>query len=707
MRLLHTLSLVLLSFGIATAQIQEPTKIEFLSKDLGKGKVELIAKVVMDPGWHIYSVNTPDTSLIMGGEFTFKPNASYRKIGMLQEPEPHCEYDQYYMMDLCSHEGTVLIKQVIEVLSAEDFTIEAEFGFQTCDEEMCLPPDYQEHTYKIKGYAGAAAKTSAASKGMETPPDARKEEPVVSESSNEDTSEVPGEQLEIDYNQHPEEEKAESPSKKENRGVITASDQEEENRSLIGIFILSFLGGFAALLTPCVFPMIPLTVSFFTKQSKTRAKGIANGVTYGLSIIVLYTFLGWAITAAFGPDALNQFSTHPVVNLVFFFILIVFAISFFGAFEITLPSSWVNKVDRASDRGGVFGIFLMALVLALVSFSCTGPIIGGLLFDAFKGGVSGPLVGMFGFSLALALPFALFAAFPGWLNSLPKSGGWLNSVKVVLGFLELGFALKFLSTADLVWQAGILKREWFLVIWIAIGLLLTLYLLGKYRMPHDSPSDKISVFRLFLAIISLSFTIYLVPGLFGAPLKLIAGFPPPDFYSETPGGFNKSTTVHAGGANNDLPEGVHPESCPNGLNCFHDFELGLAYAKEVNKPILLDFTGWGCVNCRKMEGEVWLDPQVDQILRDEVVLISLYVDEFKKLPEEEQYVSEVTGKKIKTIGNKWSDFQIKHFQRNAQPQYILLGHNSMEPLNGWTAYDPDVQLYIDWLREGIAEFEKQ
>jgi len=382
---------------------------------------------------------------------------------------------------------------------------------------------------------------------------------------------------------------------------------------------------------------------------------------------------------------------------------VVFAISFFGAFEITLPSSWVNKSDQQADKGGVIGIFFMAFTLSLVSFSCTGPIIGSLLVEAASGGVQGPLVGMFGFSLALALPFTLFAIFPGWLNSLPKSGGWLNSVKVVLGFIELAFAFKFLSTADLVWQAGLLKREWFVAIWIGIGLLMTAYLLGKYRMPHDSPSDKISVFRLILAVITISFTVYLIPGLWGAPLKLISGFPPPMFYSESPQGVGGGGAAHI---SEGIPEGADPDHCPHQLNCFHDFETGKAYAEKVGKPILLDFTGWGCVNCRKMEEQVWSDPKVLDILRNDVVLISLYVDEREKLALEDQYVSEVTGKKIRTIGNKWSEFQIKHYQSNSQPQYIIIGHDSMEPLNGSTAYDPDIPLYVSWLKEGIEKFEK-
>lgn len=709
MRLLHTLSLFILGLGIATAQIQDPTKVEFQSKDLGQGKVELIAKVVMDPEWHIYSVNTPDTSFIMGATFTFKPNSNYRLVGELQEPKPHCEYDQYYMEDLCSHEGTVLIRQVIEVLSSKDFKIEAEFGFQTCNEEMCLPPDYAEHTYNIKGYSAPKKPAEEASKteesqglGLETSTsDMPKEEAI-------DSSAVPGEKLEIDYSEG-KEVAAEESSEEATESTETTSPEQKQGRSLWGTFLLAFGGGFIALLTPCVFPMIPLTVSFFTKQSKNRAKGIANAFIYGLSIIIIYTLLGFLIVKIFGSDALNALSTNPWMNLFFFVLLVVFAISFFGAFEITLPSSWVNKSDRQADKGGVVGIFFMAFTLALVSFSCTGPIIGSLLVEAASGGVQGPLVGMFGFSLALALPFTLFAIFPGWLNSLPKSGGWLNSVKVVLGFIELAFAFKFLSTADLVWQAHILPREWFIAIWIGIGLLLTAYLLGKYRMPHDSPSDKISVFRLILAVITISFTVYLIPGLWGAPLKAISGFPPPMFYSESPQGVGggQAVMINNSGGDNNIPDGADPDHCPHQLNCFHDFETGRAYAKKVGKPILLDFTGWGCVNCRKMEEQVWSDPKVLEMLREDFVLISLYVDEREKLPAEAQYVSEVTGKKIRTIGNKWSEFQIKHYQSNSQPQYIVIGHNSMEPLNGSTAYDPDIQLYVDWLKEGISEFEKQ
>lgn len=724
MRLLTTIFTLLLSFSFVSGQILDPVDVEFSTKKLGMGEYELIAKVTMEPGWHVYSVTTPDTSFIIGSDFTFEKNNHFELIGGIKEPKPHCEYDENFMENLCYHEKVVEFRQHIRILTEHEFKIRAEFTYQTCNDATCLPPEYIEHVFVINPGVAKKASAKPGSNSSETTSSegatsnassesasadlAQQDEEAKSSSedeasSSEETS-VPGEKLEIDYSNTESQASTEASSGSNEATNGQENEGSEGSRSMWGIFILSFLGGLAALLTPCVFPMIPLTVSFFTKQSKNRAKGIANAITYGIAIIVLYTLLGLLITVVFGSDALNAFSTNPYVNLAFFVLLVVFAISFFGAFEITLPSSWVNKSDANADKGGIVGIFFMAFTLALVSFSCTGPIIGTLLVEAASGGFQGPLIGMFGFSLALALPFALFAAFPGWLNSLPKSGGWLNSVKVVLGFIELAFAFKFLSTADLVWQAGLLKREWFIAIWIGIGFLMTLYLLGKFRMPHDSPTDKVSVFRLMMAIITLSFTIYLVPGLWGAPLKLISGFPPPMFYSESPNGVGGSAAIitPSGG---DIPDGADPEHCPHNLNCFHDFEVGKAYAKKVNKPILLDFTGWGCVNCRKMEEQVWSDPRVLEILREDVVLISLYVDEREELAEEEKYVSDITGKKIRTIGNKWSDFQIRHYKSNSQPQYIIIGHDSMAPLNGTTAYDPDIQLYIDWLNEGIEKFK--
>ena len=473
-------------------------------------------------------------------------------------------------------------------------------------------------------------------------------------------------------------------------------------------FWLGFLGGFAALIMPCIFPMIPLTVSFFTKQSKTRSEGIFKAAVYGLSIIVIYVGLGLAVSLIFGADSLNKMATNPWFNLAFFALFVVFAASFFGAFEITLPSSWVNRADDASNKGGFLGIFFMGFTLSLVSFSCTGPIIGSLLVEAAsKGSLLGPAVGMFGFALALAIPFTLFAAFPSWLNSLPSSGGWLNTVKVTLGFLELAFALKFLSTADLVWQAHMLERELFIAIWVAIAFMTAFYLLGAFRMPLDSPVQTISVSRMGFAMVFMIMAFYMLPGIFGAPVKLIAGFPPPEHYAESKNGAYAQPMIQVVGEGSEAAahSAATGEHCPNDLPCFNDYEAGLAYAKEVGKPIMLDFTGWGCVNCRKMEENVWKDERVHQRIRDNVVLISLYVDERTNLPKDEQYTSEVTGRKIKNIGNKWSEFQEVNFQEVSQPLYVILGHDDLTPLVEKNAYNLDVDAYIDWLDRGVAAFK--
>ena len=480
---------------------------------------------------------------------------------------------------------------------------------------------------------------------------------------------------------------------------VVVSSPKENSRSLWSIFLLSLLSGFAALLTPCVFPMIPMTVSFFTKQSKNKTEGIRKAIFYGISIIAIYIFLGAVVTWAFGADSLNALSTNVWFNVIFFVLLIVFALSFLGAFEIMLPNSLANKVDSQADRGGVIGILFMALALAIVSFSCTGPIVGTLLVEAASRGGIAPFVGMFGFSLALALPFTLFAAFPGWLNSLPKSGGWLNTVKVVLGFLELALAFKFLSNADLVLQLHWLEREVFLSIWIGIFATLALYLFGKIQLPHDSPLSHISVGRLTLGILVLSFTVYLIPGIWGAPLKIISGFPPPLNYSELPNGLGGAVSNEP---NTALPEGA--EYGPHNIIAFTDYETGMQYAKKVGKPVMIDFTGHACVNCRKMEDNVWSDSKVLKILKNDVVLISLYVDDKRELPENEQIVSKITGRKIKYIGQKWSEFQTLTYKTNAQPLYVMVDNNGKK-LNEPTAYNPDVEYYFNWLNIGISKFK--
>jgi thiol:disulfide interchange protein DsbD len=641
------LSFLLISFTLLTglkAQIYDPVKWNTSVEKVSDSTYYLVTIATIESGWHLYSQNVPDGGPIPT-TFLYKTNEHFELIKNTTEPNGIEVDDQVFDMRIKYFEHEVNFKQLIKILNPDLTIVKGEVEFMVCDDKNCLPPTIQELEFKIKdGSAISETKTVT-----ETP-------------KGKDTS----------------------------------------KRGLWSIFILSFLGGFAALLTPCVFPMIPMTVSFFTKQSKNKAVGFRNAIIYGISIIAIYVLLGTVVTAIFGADSLNALSTNVWFNIFFFLLLVIFAISFLGAFEIVLPSSWGTKVDAQADRGGIIGILFMALALAIVSFSCTGPIVGTLLVEAASKGGIAPIIGMFGFSLALALPFGLFAAFPGWLNSLPKSGGWLNTVKVTLGFLELALAFKFLSNADLVLQLHWLEREVFLAIWIAIFGAMSLYLFGKITLPHDTPNGPISVSRFLLGLITLAFTIYMIPGLWGAPLKLISGFPPPLKYSESTHGvgFSKSTTS-TNSSNEGLPDGAHEG--PHDILAFVDYEKGMNYAKETNKPILIDFTGHACVNCRKMEDYVWSDPKVLDILKNEVILISLYVDDKRELPLAEQYTSEITGKKIKYIGQKWSDFQLKNYKANAQPFYVLINHEE-KMLNNPSAYDPDIQTYINWLKDGISKF---
>lgn len=480
-------------------------------------------------------------------------------------------------------------------------------------------------------------------------------------------------------------------------------DHKAKKQTLWTIFIAGLLGGFAAILMPCIFPMLPMTVSFFTKGAE-KGKGVGKAIIYGVSIIVIYVILGLIITVVFGADALNSLSTNGVFNFFFFLLLVAFSASFLGAFEITLPNSWVNKLDAKSDKGGLAGIFFMAATLSLVSFSCTGPIIGTLLVQAATtGALLGPAVGMFGFSLALALPFALFAMFPGWMNALPRSGGWLNSVKVVLGFLELAFAFKFLSNVDLAYHWHWFDREVFLVLWIVIFALMGFYLLGKLTLSHDSPLSHISVPRLFLAIIVLSFTLYMVPGLWGAPLKSISAFLPPmatqDF--DLSSGISNQVTVTDSGPHKyaDLFDK------PKGFNPFFDYDEGLAYAKKMHKPVMIDFTGHACVNCRKMEASVWTDPQVAKCINEDYVLIQLYVDDKTDLPQAEQTTTP-EGRKLKTIGNLYSYLQTSKFGANSQPFYVLLDPVTQQPLVDPQGAIFDVPKYLEYLKIGLAAYQQ-
>lgn len=652
---------LLFSFSLS-AQIVEPVQWETAVKKLDNEKLLLFAEAKLDSGWHIYSQHIgeggpqPTTiSLSDGDEKDHISGLSWLEIG-------HAEtnFDSVFSIELTYFEEEVTFAAVIPAAAMEGKQLKGTINYMVCDAEFCLPPTDELISFSI-------AKAS--------------EIPLATPEKIAGFNKIAG-----------------SANAKPQVSLAAPTAENKPSKSFWGIFFTAFLGGLAALLTPCVFPMIPLTVSYFTKRSSTKARGITQAITYGLSIILIYVSLGYGVTMLFGIDALNALATNVWVNLIFFVLLVVFGISFLGSFEITLPSSFINKIDAQSDRGGIIGIFFMAFTLALVSFSCTGPIIGTLLFEsAVSGNMMGPLIGMTGFSLALALPFGVFAAFPGWLNALPKSGSWLNSVKVVLGFLELALALKFLSNADLVMQAGFLTREIFLSLWIAIFGLLTLYLLGFVRFPHDSPaSASISVPRGMFAMLTLAFTLYLVPGLWGAPLKLISGFPPPDFYKEW-----KQPVLQSSLQTTEKVAGQHLGACPNGLDCFHDYDEALAHAKDTGKPLLVDFTGWACVNCRKMEANVWTHPEVERRLREDVILVSLYVDDKRELPEAEQTIRKL-GKKdfvIKTIGNKWSYFQAERFNINSQPYYVLMDaqENVLGVSEGYNSSVPD---YIDFLDSG-------
>lgn len=653
------------------AQILEPVKWSTSVEKISDTEYNLVSIATIDKGWHLYSQNVPDDGPIPT-TFTYTEDG-FQLLENTKEEEGHTVDDPVFEMKIKFFENKAEFKQRIKVLNNELSIVKGEVEFMVCDDARCLPPSYVDLEFNLSNSESVSSNSG-------------KEETV------QNIFEIPKDKEEV---------------KQENTISKTSSKPEnEEQKGLFTIFIVAFLSGFLALLTPCVFPMIPMTVSFFIKQSKSKSKGIRNAVIYGLSIVVIYVLLGTIITAIFGADALNALATNVWFNVIFFLLLIVFALSFLGAFEIVLPNSWANKVDRQADKGGIIGIFFMALALAIVSFSCTGPIVGTLLVEAASKGGLAPVIGMLGFSLAIALPFALFAAFPGWLNSLPKSGGWLNTVKVVLGFLELALAFKFLSQADLVLQLHLLEREVFIAIWIAVFGTLSLYLFGKIQLPHDSPLKYISVGRLCLGLVTLSFTIYMIPGLWGAPLNLISAFPPPLDYSESPYGVGNSKTggTAMSSDHNDLPEGAHLLA-PHQILAFNDYDKGLAYAKKVGKPVMIDFTGWACVNCRKMEQNVWVKDKVLNVLKNDIVLISLYVDDKRPLPEDEVVESQLRpGKKLKYIGQKWSEFQTIKYKTNTQPFYVLMGHDE-ENLIDPVGYTPNVDEYYNWLKTGLDNFK--
>ena len=647
-----------------SAQVLEPVKWTFESKQDGLDAT-LIFNAAIEDGWHLYDTELPDGGPVKTS-IHFSDSTLFEFIGQLsKDPQPTEVFDKTFNLKLGYFIKQVVLTQKVRLKSADKVDLKGFVEFMSCNDETCTPPTEADFAFNLNTQA---VKAEAA--------------PLA----------IP----------------------------VGGSDLQPKSGNLLFFLFFSFLAGLAAILTPCVFPMIPMTVSFFMNSGKTKLKSRLYAAFYGISIIAIYTIIGTLVAVIFGPGAANWLSTHWLPNLIFFAVFMIFAFSFFGMFEIVLPSWIVNKSDQQVDKGGLMGSFFMALTLVLVSFSCTGPIVGAILVQSAGGQILKPIVGMFGFSLAFALPFTLFALFPGWLTNLPKSGGWLNSVKVVLGFLELALGLKFLSIADQTYHWGILDREIYLAIWIVIFTLLGFYLLGKLKFMHDSDVKSVSVGRLMLAIFSFTFVVYLIPGMFGAPLKGISGYLPPqttldfDLHQIIRNEIKLSTPHNVGGI---VTSGNSNELCekpkfgeflhlPNGLEGYFDYEQGMACAKKQNKPVFIDFTGHGCVNCREMEANVWSDPRVLDRLRNSFVVIALYVDDKSTLPESEWITSTYDGKVKKTLGKKYADFEIARYGVNAQPYYVLLD-NKEQLLVQPKAYDLNADRFVDFLDAALTEFRKR
>ncbi len=665
------------SFIFSGLYAQDPVSWKISLSDKGNGEVEVVASAAIEAGWHLYDTEIPDggpypTSISIDEIKGATPVGKFHAVNS----KLHKEFDKVFEMQIGYYETSATFVQRYKVTDKAKFSLKGDVRAQACNDRECTPPIPVDFSFTAANLPAGFVVAGAAPAEAVT-------EPLTPEVVT-DTPEVnPVDSVVQSITTPVSSADLWTPVIEEVKAFGAAGDTSDQ--SLLWIFIAGFGGGLIALLTPCVWPMIPMTVSFFLKRSKKdRGKAIKDAITYGIGIILIYVTLGLLITGIFGASALNDLSTSAIFNLIFFALLVVFAISFFGAFEMVLPSSWTNKMDQKADSTtGIISIFFMAFTLALVSFSCTGPIIGTLLVQAAgSGSIVAPAIGMFGFAVALAIPFSLFAIFPSWLEGMPKSGGWLNSVKVVLGFLELALALKFLSVADLAYKWGILDREVFLVLWIVIFALLGLYLLGKLKFAHDSDLKYVSVPRLFMAIISLAFAVYLVPGLWGAPLKAVSAFAPPLYTQDF-----------------SLYDGVvHAE--------FDDYEEGMEYARKNNKPVIIDFSGYGCVNCRKMEAAVWTDPRVKNILDNDYVLITLMVDDKEKLPQIMEVEENGKTTKLKTIGDKWSYLQRHKFGTNSQPYYVLLD-NAGKPIGPSYAYDEDIEAYLKFLGTGLDNFKKQ
>lgn len=687
------ISFLLFSILVCTlqAQIQEPVKFKSELKTLSDTEAEIVFTATIDAGWHVYSTDLGDGGPT-SATFNVDKKSGLELVGSLKPVgNEHEVFDQMFEMQVRYFENTAKFVQKVKFTGGA-YAIEGYLMYGACNDSNCLPPS--EVSFKYEGTAKAAAKEAPAKK--EQPVKKEAAEPAAQPAPAAPAQATPAPVADNAQEVTPAEEEAAAATA---QPAIASGDLwtpvidelqslGEENgkkdMSWVYIFFTGLLGGFIALFTPCVWPIIPMTVSFFLKRTKDKKKGIRDAWTYGASIVVIYVTLGLAITLTLGASALNALSTNAIFNILFFLMLVIFAASFFGAFEIRLPAKWGNAVDsKAESTTGLLSIFLMAFTLSLVSFSCTGPIIGFLLVQvSTTGSVVAPAIGMLGFAIALALPFTLFALFPSWLKSMPKSGGWMNVIKVTLGFLELAFALKFLSVADLAYGWRLLDRETFIALWIMIFGLLGFYLLGKIKFPHDDDDNKVGVGRFFMALISLAFAVYMVPGLWGAPLKAVSAFAPPMWTQD----FNLyKNEVHAK---------------------FDDYDMGMEYARKNGKPVMLDFTGYGCVNCRKMEAAVWTDSKVSDLMTNDYVLITLYVDNKTPLPEPVKIMENGKERTLRTVGDKWSYLQRVKFGANAQPFYVLLD-NEGKPLNKSFVYDEDVPKYIDFLKTGLENYKNR
>ena len=666
--------LIIMAWLPSFAQIQEPVKFKTELKTISDTEAQIVFTGNIDAGWHVYSTDLPSGGPI-SATFNVEKIQGAELMGKLTPQGKEIEnFDKVFEMKLRYFENTATFVQKFKITDAS-YQIEGYLEYGACNDENCLPPTEVPFSFSGKGNAATATVATSETKAETV------NQPAAENSVAEATAIDSAATVALSDNETSVQDYWTPVIKELNSYGETTSQQD---RSWIYIFFAGFIGGLLALFTPCVWPIIPMTVSFFLKRSKDKKKGIRDAWTYGASIVVIYVALGLAITLIFGASALNALSTNAVFNILFCLMLIIFAASFFGAFELTLPSKWSNAVDsKAEQTSGLLSIFLMAFTLSLVSFSCTGPIIGFLLVEvSTTGSVIAPAIGMLGFAIALALPFTLFAMFPSWLKSMPKSGGWMNVIKVALGFLELAFALKFLSVADLAYGWRILDRETFLALWIVIFGLLGFYLLGKIKFPHDDDDNTTSVPRFFMALISLAFAVYMVPGLWGAPLKAVSAFAPP------------MTTQDFNLYNNE----VHAK--------FDDYDAGMEYAKRNGKPVMLDFTGYGCVNCRKMEAAVWTDPKVSKLMTDDYVLITLYVDNKEPLPEHIKVMENGKERTLRTVGDKWSYLQRSKFGANAQPFYVLID-NEGKPLNKSYSYDEDIDKYVDFLQTGLDNYKKE